>query len=159
MNFDNLTIETPAFVFEQRVHKGAKLLDVKAPGWAPRVDTETLEGSCSVHGVLGQVFPDLDDKEQAETLGLWLTPEEKAYGDAHPDEYSNAEAVVGRMVEHGYCTMVAELKEPPAFLREMGEFLGMPLPSKVPVPRDSDVVMLETSTLVEMWRREINARR
>ena len=158
MDFSNLKIDTPAFVFEQRVHKGAALLDVKAPGWAVHVDTEALEGSCSVHGVLGQVFPGTDDREQAEMLGLWLTPEEQAYGDAHPDEYTNAEAVVGRLVEHGYCTLVAELKEPPAFLREMGEFLGLPLPSKVPVPRDQDTVMLEASTLVEMWRREISAR-
>ena len=157
MDFEGLVIETPAFVIQQRVNRGAKLLDDRRPGWHHEVDPDTIEAACTTHGVLGQLY---DGDLTAACAALGLDSGDFGRSDFVTDEefITASHGWAMTLVELGFFVLVNDLKEPPEVLRELAKFMGQPLPAKVPAPRDDDTIAIESATLVHCWRTEIATR-
>lgn len=155
MEFSDLVIETPAFVLEGRVAKGAAFLDERHPNWAERIDVSMLEGTCATHGILGQLFG-ADPADQGAALGIPFPAP-----DRDRTNEKDFEAVHGwteKLVELGFYTWTSELREVPEMLRSLAKFVGEKLPAQMPMPRDESTVVLEAETLKACWEREIGRR-
>lgn len=143
---------------EERVKRGAELLDVHRPGWAMEVDTDHLESGCNVHSVTGQLFGE-DVFDQLVHVGMV------------PD-FEKPWEVQQRFADCGFAILGAEPIQVPEDIRrritalvvELSATVGrdlsgiMSVPEVLPYPRNPDVISQEAYTMDLLWRKAVDAR-
>lgn len=150
---------TSLTTLEERVNRGAQLLDMLRPGWAGMIDAEHIESACPVHSITGQLFgPDLDDQMQAVGIN---------YDGNRPWEHCE------KFAQNGFAVLTADVVEVPESIRtrihalvaELSTVVGkdmssiMSVPEAMPYPRDQDMVTQEAFTLELLWEKAVKARR
>lgn len=152
MNFSDLAIEVPLTLIEERVTRGAALLDARVPGWRHQVDLGNIEPTCQHHNIASQVTG-MELYEAMRHLGV-ITDDMVAQMSMEASE-----AAVDATEAHGFCIQRYVMGPASPVLRELAQqLLGQTLPDRVPIHRDESTLVMEESTLAECWRREVAKR-